>query len=173
MDEHKIRADIWRTERLLANLGYAPPISMRHLDPPEPDVAVELPEGVIGVELTELNPKGQLRRENEEEEERVTLVAKDLYDAAGLPPLEVKVCWSGDWKEGTMTRARRSTRAKQLKDFITRHIPENISPVFLNADRQPDIDFPEGVHYVSMIRLLEPPSSWNCPHCDQPPEIAV
>lgn len=173
VDHDRIQADIWRTERLLTRLGRTTSLSILHLDPPEPDVAVETADGLIGIELTELNPKGQLSRKHEEEEEKVTETARELYDAAGLPPLEVKVCWSGHWGEGTMTRARRTARAKGLKEFVCRHSPEGNSPVFLDADQQAGIDFPEGVHYVSMMRLPDPPSFWGCPRLDWPPGVAV
>lgn len=173
MDPERIQADIRRTERLLEELGYTSALLIRHLDPPEPDVAVETPDGVIGVELTELNPKGQQRRKHEEEQDRVTQAAKELCDAAGLSPLEVKVFWSGHGEDVTMTRARRSASAEQLMEFVSCHAPADGSPVFLNADRDPELDLPEGVYHVSIMRLPSPPSFWSCPRVDWPREVAV
>lgn len=136
-------------------------------------MAVETSHGVIGVELTELNPKGQRRRRHEEEEDKTTQAARERYDAAGHQPLDVKVWWSGDQREETMTRAHRSKRAKSLADFVASHIPGNGQKAFFDAAQEPDPKLPPNVNSIRVVRHLGPGSSWSCPRFAFDHDVAI
>jgi hypothetical protein len=65
---------------------------VRPQDPPEPDLAVETPAGLIGVELTEL-VTGQFQRSVETAQDGTLHRAEEIFSARGGPPTFVTLYW--------------------------------------------------------------------------------
>jgi len=87
---------------------------------PEPDIVADCVEGRVGIELTEFHPSGVEKRLREGEQEILTNSAKQLYEQAGLPPVNVFINWS---EIPHLSKGGRRSWARLLFDLVAENRP--------------------------------------------------
>jgi hypothetical protein len=83
-------------ERFGISFAGLPPGPWLQPDPPEADIVIECADGLVAIELTELVPGGQFKRDVEGAQALIAAEARRLYEGEGHPPVHVWVSWAPD-----------------------------------------------------------------------------
>lgn len=91
IDQDQKRRELIQFETFRAACERVPQCEIDQPRAPEPDVVLMCPDGLVGVELTEIHPSGEEKRPSEGERGIVTALAKCRYEETGLPPVHVSI----------------------------------------------------------------------------------
>ena len=89
-------------------------------DPPEPDLVLPGPSGLIGIELTDVTLGGERNRAREGEQLRAMATAKELYALTGQKPVHAFFAWADNVP---LSKRKRAPLAAAICEPISANLP--------------------------------------------------
>jgi hypothetical protein len=154
--------ELWQVRLLLSKLGYEPVPTVERGVAPEPDVVIPYLKGVgtVGVEVTDLNPRGLAPRRDQGEANLLVQTAKRLYEERGYPSVGVWVFWSASV---AFHKSSRQAMALDLAACVEGHLPALGSIRDLCGEEDPPPLLPAGVNRLVIHRYDQADGVWFCP----------